>query len=132
MDWLNIMAHQQDMQNQAMLDQQAMFAYQQRVAQEQQMMVNNQLLEYGQKMTKTKKKDVVNYLQQMANASMVEQLEEFETSNARHICQGTKQIQILPKGVVSVPTSEGNINVEYFLCQSCRLLLINKQGLWML
>lgn len=131
MDWFNSMVHKQNIQTQAMLDQQSMFAYQQHMAQKQQMMVNNQLLEYGQKMARTKKKDVINYLQQLSGASVIEQVDEFETANARHICQGTKQIQILPKGVINVPTTEGNVAVEYFLCPYCRLLLINKSSLWM-
>lgn len=121
MDWLQEMMYQQQMSME-----------QQMMAQEQQMMVNSQLLDYGQRMAKTKKKDVINYLQQLSNASVIEQLDEFETANARHICQGTKKIQILPKGVVSVPTTEGMVNVEYFLCQGCRLLMINKQSIWML
>ena len=125
MDWLSSMLHQQNMQNQEMLDQQIMYAYQQR-------MVNSQLLEYGQRMARTKRKDVLAYLQYLSNASFIEQVDEFETPNARHICQGTKEIKILPKGVVSVPTTEGNLPVEYFLCPSCRLLLVNKSCLGML
>lgn len=108
------------------------FMYQQQMAQEEQAMVNQQLLAYGERGTKTKKKDVINYLQYQSNASVIEQVDEFETANARHICSGTKEIKILPKGVVNVPTTEGNIAVEYFLCPYCRLLLVNKGSLWML
>lgn len=114
MDWLNEMYQQQQM------------------AQEQQAYINQQLISYGERATKTKKKDVLAYLQYLSNATCIEQVDEFETPNARHICQGTKDIKILPKGVVNVPTTEGNLPVEYFLCQSCRLLLVNKSCFWML
>lgn len=105
--------------------------YQNQMAQQQQEMVNQQLLSAGERVLKTKRKDIINYLQCCSNSSMIEQIDEFETDNARHICMGTKEIKILPKGVVTVPTSEGNINVEYFLCPNCRLLLVNKSSLWM-
>lgn len=101
-------------------------------AQYQQEMVNQQLLAYGEHMTKTKKKDVINYLQMQSGASMVEQIDEFETMNARHICSGSKKIQVLPKQVVNVSTSEGMLGVEYVMCPYCRLLLINKSCLWSL
>lgn len=100
--------------------------------QNQQALVNSQLLEGNRRMIKTKKSDVLNYLQMVSGASRIEQMDEFETESARHICEGTKTIRILPKGSIPVQTTSGVLNVEYFLCENCRLLLINKQTIQLL
>lgn len=94
--------------------------------------VNQQLLMYGESTARTKKKDVLTYMQAMSCANEVEQVDEFETANARHICSGTKEIKVLPKNIAQIQTTEGMLPVEYFFCPMCRLLLVNKSCLQML
>lgn len=122
MDWLMN-------QIQTRQEEQEYMAQQQQMNQE---FVNQQLLQYGEKAAKTKKKDILNYMQSLSGAQVVEQVDEFETLNARHICYGSKKISILPKCTIQVPTSEGMLPVEYIFCQSCGTLWVNKSSLWSL
>ena len=111
------------MQQQMMQEQQEMMNYQ--------MMLQNQQM-MGMQVHKTTRKDVLAYLQQMSGASEIVQVNEFETMRTRHICKGSKQIILLDKGIVQVPTSNGILNVEYFLCPKCKKLILNKSSLEML
>lgn len=82
-------------------------------------------------MRKTTKKDILEYLQMRSGASEIVQIDEFETQRTRHICQGSKRIVVLEKGTEPVPTSDGCVFAEYFLCNNCRKLIINKQSIEM-
>lgn len=77
----------------------------------------------------TTKKDILSYIQNLVCPSEVEQISEFDTIKTRHICKGFKEIVLLDKQVVNVPTSSGSVGVEVFFCPRCRKLLINSQSL---
>ena len=77
----------------------------------------------------TTKKDILTYVQNYARPSEVEQVESFDTVKTRHICRGFKEIVLLDKQVIQVPTTNGYIGVEVFFCPRCRKLLINSQSL---
>lgn len=96
--------------------------------QQQMGMYPNQAM-YGQRQRATTKKDILNYLQNMIQPSDSEQVVEFDTVKTRHICQGYKEIVLLDKQIVQVPTTNGIICVEVFFCPRCRKLLINSQSL---
>ena len=81
---------------------------------------------YGVSPTKQAVKD---YVCLATACQSVEMVEEFETLRARHICQGTKVIQILEKRLIPVPTTRGMINVEVFLCNYCGKLIINRSSM---
>lgn len=59
----------------------------------------------------------------------VDVVDEFETLRARHICEGTKLIQVLNRTFIPVPTTKGMVNVEVFFCPMCRKLIINKSSM---
>ena len=84
---------------------------------------------YGQRQRATTKKDILTYLQNMIQPRDVEQVVEFDTVKTRHICEGYKEIVLLDKQIVQVPTTNGIICVEVFFCPRCRKLLINSQSL---
>lgn len=77
----------------------------------------------------TTKKDILTYIQNYVRPSEVEQVAEFDTIKTRHICRGFKEIVLLDKQTVQVPTSSGVVGVEVFFCPRCRKLLINSQSL---
>lgn len=77
----------------------------------------------------TTKKDILSYIQNFACPSEVEQVAEFDTIKTRHICRGFKEIVLLDKQTIQVPTTSGVIGVEVFFCPRCRKLLINSQSL---
>lgn len=77
----------------------------------------------------TTKKDILEYVKNFACPSEVEQVSEFDTIKTRHICRGFKEIVLLDKQSIQVPTSNGAVNVEVFFCPRCRKLLINSQSL---
>ena len=81
---------------------------------------------------KTTRKDIMLYLQRESGCMDIQLVDDFESSVARHICRGVKGIKVLQKYVVNVPTSEGYLAVEYFICPSCRRLIVNKSCLEML
>lgn len=81
---------------------------------------------------KTTRKDIMMYLQQWSGCSDIQLVDDFESPVARHVCRGVKGIKVLQKYVVNVPTSEGYLSVEYFICQACRRLIVNKSCLEML
>lgn len=75
------------------------------------------------------KKDILSYLQNYSGAIEMEQVSEFDTVKTRHICKGYKEIVLLDKQIIQVPTSNGFVGVEVFFCPRCRKLLINSQSL---
>lgn len=75
------------------------------------------------------KKSVKDYLCLNLGCSSVETVEEFDTLRARHICKGSKTIQLLYKQVVPVPTTRGIVNVEVFICNCCGKLIINDSSM---
>lgn len=85
-----------------------------------------------QHVKKTTKRDILNYLMMQAGTQDIVQVDDFETPKARHICKGTKEIKVLDMFTIGVPTTEGMLNVRYFLCPMCRRLIIDKQSLEMI
>ena len=78
----------------------------------------------------TSKKSILDYLGYFAGTQDLEVVSEFDTVRARHICRGyKKEIVLLNKDIIPVPTSNGNICVEVFFCPRCRKLLVNSQSL---
>lgn len=75
------------------------------------------------------KKDILYYLQNMMQPREVEQVVEFDTGRTRHICTGYKEIVLLDKQIIQVPTGNGVVCVEVFFCPRCRKLLVNSQSL---
>lgn len=75
------------------------------------------------------KKELQDFIAFQLNASEVIRVDDFETLNTRHICMGTKKIQILSKQPYIVPSEVGNITVEIVYCPQCRKLLLNKNSL---
>lgn len=75
------------------------------------------------------KKAIKDYLCNITNCSSVETVEDFETLRTRHICQGSKIINILDKNTISVQTTKGVVNVEFFLCSMCGKLIINSSSI---
>lgn len=72
------------------------------------------------------RKDKVEFLRYIFNASDVILVDEFESITLKHICVGGKTIYILPKSVYNLQTNQGILCVEYFLCNVCRRLYLNK------
>ena len=69
---------------------------------------------------------IKNYLGMVTNCFSMETVDEFETLRTRHICPGSRVIQILSRSYVPVPTTRGMINADIMLCPMCRKLIINK------
>lgn len=95
----------------------------------QQPMYPNQNFMYQQNRRANTKKDILNYVKNFVCPSEVETVSEFDTVRTRHICRGVKDIVLLAKQVIQVPTTSGVIGVEVFFCPRCRKLLINSQTL---
>lgn len=75
------------------------------------------------------KTQILDYLRNFAGTPNVEVVSDFDTQQARHICEGTKEIVLLNKDVIPVPTSNGSLGVEVFFCPRCRKLLVNSGSL---
>ena len=67
-----------------------------------------------------------DYVCMCCNAKDVDIADDFDTVLARHICVGSKNIVLLNRTYVPVPTTKGVLNVELFLCQKCRKVILNK------
>lgn len=96
------------MQQQAMMNQQTMFQNQ---------------AGYGRVPTR---KEKIEFLRSVFSASDVILVDEFESTILKHICIGGKTIYILPRSVYNLQTPQGTQCVEYFFCNVCRKLYLNK------
>lgn len=86
-----------------------------------------------QKVHKPTKKEIIDSLvYYLGGVSEVESVDEFETMQTRHICHGTKNIQVLSRCMCPVQTMAGTANVEYFFCPQCRKLIINRSSVELL
>lgn len=124
-----LMQRQMEMQNQACYDTMMMSAMQaERARYEtvQNAAMMNQHQYGGMKMRKPTKKDILEYMRQSLSAGEIVGVDEFETMRTRHICNGSKEIQVLDIGVFPVNTGYSCFNIEYFLCPHCRKLIYNK------
>ena len=75
------------------------------------------------------KKMLVDYMTQYLGANEVVMVDEFETPNTRHICNGSKVIQVLQKDTFVIPTDNGPVNAEVIWCPQCRKLIINRASI---
>ena len=85
-------------------------------------------------MKRTTKTDAINMLRNIFCTNEIIKVDEFEygLNNARHICKGSNEIQVLPIQTYNLQTSEGLIGIQYVYCSSCGRLIINKSCLDML
>ena len=98
----------------------------------QQQMYNQQM--YNQQMANQQfrnptKKEIMDCLIASTGANEVIKVDEFETLQTRHICQGTHCIQVLQKSIFPVQMAGGTLGVEYFFCPNCRKLIVNKSSM---
>ena len=85
-------------------------------------------------MKRTTKSDAINMLMNAFRTNDIVKLDEFEygINNARHICKGSNEIQVLPIQTYNLQTSEGILGIQYVYCSCCGRLIINKSCLDML
>lgn len=83
---------------------------------------------------RTTKSDAINMLMNAFRTNDIVKLDEFEygINNARHICKGSNEIQVLPIQTYNLQTSEGILGIQYVYCSCCGRLIINKSCLDML
>lgn len=82
-----------------------------------------------QRVHKTTKGDILNFIQMQTQASEIVQVDYFESMLARHICNGGNKIQLLQKITYPIQTECGVVNAEYFLCNICRKCLIDRNSI---
>ena len=81
-------------------------------------------------MASVSRKDIINFLVYSLGASSYVLVDEFETVKARHVCPGTTQIRLLEKRQypVVLPNNIDQIIVDYFMCDQCRKLFLDKDS----
>lgn len=82
-----------------------------------------------QNVHKTTKKDILQFILQSTQASEIVQVDDFESSVAKHICSGGNSIQQLQKFTYSLQTESGIVNIEYFFCNRCRKCIVDKNSI---
>ena len=77
------------------------------------------------------KRSIIDFICLNTQCSSYVLVDEFESLRARHICPAISQknIWLLEKDTIPVPTTKGMIGVEVFFCPYCRKLYINKSSL---
>lgn len=54
---------------------------------------------------------------------------DFESDFTRHICPGTKNIQVLQSFPFNIPTAQGNIVVRVIHCNVCGKTIVDRNSL---
>lgn len=77
------------------------------------------------------RKQITEYMQGMLGAREVVLVDEFETLLARHICNGGEKIQLLQRCrmPIELPDGVSCLNAEYYFCQMCGKLIIDKNSI---
>lgn len=84
---------------------------------------------YGGYVKKTTRKDIVENLRCMYNASDVVLVDEFDSMKTRHVCPDGKVIHLLDKIQCPMQFPDGVIMAEVFYCRLCRKLIVNRSSI---
>ena len=96
---------------------------------QQQMAQMNQMYSSPVRAHKPTKKELKEYLVNYLGACDVVAVDEFDTLRTRHICNGGKNILLLERSYLGIPTDYGVIQAEFFFFQNCRKLIYNKSSI---
>lgn len=72
------------------------------------------------------KQYIINWFKEFMRAPELELVDESFDIHARHICTNGNQIYLIPKQVYHLYTPKGIIAIEYYRCQVCGKILMNR------
>lgn len=80
------------------------------------------------------KKDIIDMLCMNFGVSELVKVDEFESTNTRHICNGIPEINILPvmTYTITVPTKMGDVGIvspRYVFCPRCRKMILDRNSI---
>lgn len=78
------------------------------------------------RMHKPGKQEIINWFREFTQASEMDLVEDAFDTYARHVCLGGESVQLLPKMVYNLQTPEGYISLEYYRCNLCGKVILNK------
>lgn len=72
------------------------------------------------------KQEIINWFKNFRGAREIDLVDESFDNYARHICLGGTKIYLLPKQNYRLQTPRGLVLIEFYQCQSCGKLILNK------
>ena len=72
------------------------------------------------------KQEIINWFKEFMKAPELVLVEESNDNYARHICLGGNKVHLIPKLYYNFQTTNGRILIEYYQCQVCGKIIMNK------
>ena len=72
------------------------------------------------------KQQVINWFKEFTRAPELELVDSSMDNYARHICNGGINVYLIPKLHYTLNTQSGAILIEYYQCQACGKVIMNK------
>lgn len=72
------------------------------------------------------KQEVINWFKDFMRAPEVDLVDDTTEQYARHVCANGKKVFLLPKLVYSLQTPKGMVLIEYYQCQVCGKIIMNR------
>lgn len=72
------------------------------------------------------KQEIINWFKEFMGAPELDLVDDSSDEYARHVCLGGTKIHLIPKFNYTLQTPKGNILIEYYQCQICRKIIMNR------
>lgn len=72
------------------------------------------------------KQDIINWFRDSKGAMELDLVDDTSDAFARHVCVGGDKVFLIPKQQSSIATPRGNITIEYYQCEVCGKIIMNR------
>lgn len=72
------------------------------------------------------KQEIINWFRDFMQAQEMDLVDDSYDQYARHVCLGGESVQLLPKMVYNLQVPDGIIPLEYYRCNLCGKVILNR------
>lgn len=72
------------------------------------------------------KQSIINWFKDFTGAPEIDLVDESYDDFAKHVCLGGTKVYLIPKFAYNLPLERGIITIEYYQCQVCGKVIMNR------
>ncbi len=72
------------------------------------------------------KQEIINWFKEFMGAPEIDLVDESSDEFARHVCANSTKVYLIPKFQYNLQTPKGVILIEYYQCQVCGKIIMNR------
>lgn len=72
------------------------------------------------------KQEIINWFRDFMRAPEVDLVDDTSEAYSRHVCSKVNKVFLIPKYVYNLQTPKGVVVIEYYQCQLCGKIIMNR------